>query len=68
MKLYNNSFNITGIFYKFQNGSVRSIQKIYNGTKLIWEYAIKTILTAFGSGVWLNEEKWDNNDMWKNNK
>ena len=38
------------------------IQYIYRGSKLVWT----AISSCFGSGVWLNDKVWNNNDSWKN--
>lgn len=48
------------------NGVKRVITKIYkeiNGElKLIWE----AIRSCFGSGFWINDRPWINNNAWKN--
>ena len=62
----NNEYEIDSIFYKVKNGSIVTIQSIYNGTKLIWSN-IKTVLSAFGAGFWSNDKPWSNQDSWKNN-
>lgn len=38
------------------------IQYIYRGSKLVWT----AISSCFGSGVWLNDKVWNDNDSWKN--
>lgn len=43
----------------------RLIKKIYSGVmtlKLIW----LSVQSCFGSGYWINNLKWDNNDGYKN--
>lgn len=61
----NNEYEIDSIFYKVKNGSIVTIQSIYNGAKLIWSN-IKTVLSAFGAGFWVNDMPWSNQDSWKN--
>lgn len=41
----------------------KAIVYIYKGAKLIWS----AVSSCFGSGMWLNDKIWDNNDTWKNN-
>ena len=35
---------------------------MYYGTKLVWS----SVSSCFGSGMWLNDKAWSNNDAWKN--
>lgn len=60
----NKQVSITGI-YKIKDGILRSINNVYNGTKLVWT-AIKEALSAFGAGFWRNDKPWSNEDSWKN--
>lgn len=48
------------------DGIKRSIQKVYNGARLVWSLASDRI-SCFGGGWWSNPDPWDNNDVWKNN-
>ena len=41
---------------------IRAIAYVYLGTKLIWS----AISSCFGSGMWLNDKPWSNEDAWKN--
>lgn len=35
--------------------------EVYHGKLLIWQIA----RSCFGSGYWINDRPWDNNDVWK---
>lgn len=37
--------------------------EIYLGKRLIWQIS----RSCFGSGYWINEKPWLNEDVWKNN-
>jgi hypothetical protein len=39
------------------------IQIIYKGALVIWQ----AIRSCFGSGFWVNEKPWYNDESWKNN-
>lgn len=55
------STNIKNIKY-----GVQTINKIKYSTKIIWE-KIKSILSCFSNGYWINDKRWTNNEGWKNN-
>lgn len=38
------------------------ISAVYKGSVLIWQ----AIRSCFGSGCWLNEKAWINDETWKN--
>ena len=38
------------------------ISAVYKGTKLVWQ----AIRSCYGSGAWLNERPWLEDDPWKN--
>ena len=40
----------------------KTVTKIYAGGKLVWE----AIRSCFGSGAWLKERPWTNDNAWKN--
>lgn len=40
----------------------RTISAIYKGSKLVWQ----AIRSCFGSGSWIKEKPWLNNEGWKN--
>lgn len=41
----------------------KPFQAMYKGMYLIWE----GIRSCFGSGFWVNEKPWINDEAWKNN-
>lgn len=41
----------------------KPIQAMYKGIHLIWQ----GIRSCFGSGMWINEKPWLNDEGWKNN-
>lgn len=38
------------------------ISSMYNGAKLVWQ----SIRSCFGSGRWINEKPWKNEEGWYN--
>lgn len=40
----------------------KPIAYVYFGIKLIWS----AVSSCFGSGMWLNDKPWSNDDVWKN--
>lgn len=44
------------------NAYGRTITAIYAGTRLVWQ----AIRSCFGSGWWVNEKPWLNEEGWKN--
>lgn len=40
----------------------RTVMYVYKGVKLVWE----AIRSCFGSGRWINEKPWLNNERWRN--
>lgn len=51
--------------YRFRpNGKWWVVQYIYRGARLVWQ----AIRSCFGSGVWLPERPWLDNDLWKDNR
>ena len=44
------------------NAYGRTITAIYAGTRLVWQ----AIRRCFGSGWWVNEKPWLNEEGWKN--
>lgn len=55
--LYKGQKEITAI-YK----GIKAISAIYKGAKLVWQ----AIRSCFGSGFWVNEKPWINEEGWKN--
>lgn len=55
--IYKNGKEITSVFKGKQ-----AISAIYKGSKLVWQ----AIRSCFGSGGWVKEKPWLNNEGWKN--
>ena len=53
----------TGI-YAVKNGRLLSATAAYRGTRLFWT----GIRSCYGTGVWLQDRPWLDNDTWKNNR
>lgn len=45
----------------------QSIGAIYKGSQLIWVTIYNAVKSCFGSGTWLQDKPWLDNDFWKNN-
>lgn len=45
----------------------RSIGAIYKGSQLVWVTIYNAVKSCFGSGTWLQDKPWLDNDFWKNN-
>ncbi len=52
-----NGKEISAIHYKG-----KMISAVYFGVKLVWQ----TIRVCFGSGFWVNEKPWINDEGWRN--
>lgn len=54
-----------------KDSTLKTINNIYavvqNEIKLVWTSIKDIISSAFGSGKWMNNEPWNNDDAWKNN-
>lgn len=45
----------------------KKIGAIYKGSQLIWLTIYNTIKSCYGSGRWLEDRPWLDNDTWLNN-
>lgn len=59
--------NITSIKDNIEKITERKVGKIYRGTKLIWITIYDLVRSCFGSGQWMSDRSWLNDDFWKNN-
>ena len=41
----------------------KPLQIVYKGARIIWQ----AIRSCFGSGAWIDEKPWINDEGWKNN-
>ena len=45
----------------------KDIGAIYTGSQLVWVTIYNAVKSCFGSGTWLQDKPWLDNDFWKNN-
>lgn len=55
--IYKSNLEMTARYYGSQ-----AISAVYHGAKLVWE----AISSCFGSGYWINDRPWSNDDAWNN--
>lgn len=55
--IYKGDKEVTLIYY-----GKKAVSAVYHGTKLVWQ----AIRSCFGSGCWINEKPWLNDEGWKN--
>jgi len=55
--IYKENKEITGVY----RGDI-AISAVYKGDKLVWQ----AVRSCYGSGAWLNERPWLDDDPWKN--
>ena len=51
-----NNHQAAAVYY-----GTRAIAAVYRGARLVWT----AIRSCFGSGVWLSEKNWVDNEIWK---
>lgn len=54
---YQNKKELTGIFI-----NKTPIQTVYEFGAVLWQ----AVRSCFGSGIWVNEKPWINDEAWKN--
>lgn len=59
--------NINQLINQVSSITERSIGAIYKGSQLVWVTVYNAIKSCFGSGTWLQDKPWLDNDFWKNN-
>lgn len=69
--IYRNGKLITEVHQNILKDQMTKIQqeigKIYKGTQLVWVTIYNAIKSCFGSGTWISDKEWIDNDTWKNN-
>lgn len=69
--IYRNGKLITEVHKNILKDQMTKIQqeigKIYKGTQLVWVTIYNAIKSCFGSGTWISDKEWIDNDTWKNN-
>ena len=59
--------NIRQLIDQVSQLTEQSIGAIYKGSQLIWVTVYNAIKSCFGSGTWIQDKPWLDNDFWKNN-
>ena len=59
--------NIKQLVGQVSNMVEKSIGAVYKGSQLVWVTVYNAIKSCFGSGTWLQDKPWLDNDFWKNN-
>ena len=59
--------NIRQLIDQVSQLTEQSIGAIYKGSQLLWVTIYNAVKSCFGSGTWLQDKPWLDNDFWKNN-
>lgn len=59
--------NIRQLIDQVSQLTEQSIGAIYKGSQLVWVTIYNAVKSCFGSGTWLQDKPWVDNDFWKNN-
>lgn len=59
--------NIRQLINQVSQLTEQSIGAIYKGSQLVWVTIYNAVKSCFGSGTWLQDKPWLDNDFWKNN-
>lgn len=59
--------NIRQLIDQVSQLTEQSIGAIYKGSQLVWVTIYNAVKSCFGSGTWLQDKPWLDNDFWKNN-
>lgn len=59
--------NIRQLIDQVSQLTEQSIGAIYKGSQLVWVTIYNAIKSCFGSGTWIQDKPWLDNDFWKNN-
>ena len=59
--------NIRQLIDQISQLTEQSIGAIYKGSQLVWVTIYNAVKSCFGSGTWLQDKPWLDNDFWKNN-
>ena len=59
--------NIRQLIDQVSQLTEQSIGAIYKGSQLVWVTVYNAIKSCYGSGTWIQDKPWLDNDFWKNN-
>lgn len=59
--------NIKELVDQIEEKVERKIGAVYKGTQLVWLTVYDAIRSCFGSGTWISDRPWLQDDTWKNN-
>ena len=59
--------NLKEIIDQVQQLVQKDIGAIYKGSQLVWITVYNAIKSCYGSGTWIQDKPWLDNDFWKNN-
>lgn len=57
--------NIRQLIDQVSQLTEQSIGAIYKGSQLVWVTIYNAVKSCFGSGTWLQDKPWLDNDFWK---
>ena len=60
-------WNIKEFIDQIQQLVQKDIGAIYKGSQLVWVTVYNAIKSCYGSGTWIQDKPWLDNDFWKNN-
>lgn len=60
-------YNIKEFIDQIQQLVQKDIGAIYKGSQLVWVTVYNAIKSCYGSGTWIQDKPWLDNDFWKNN-
>lgn len=60
--------NIKEIIKGVEETTHKNIGAIYKGGRLVWLTVYNAIRSCFGSGKWIQDKPWIQDDKWKNNQ
>lgn len=59
--------NLQQLINQVQQVTQRSIGAIYKGSQLVFLTIVNAIKSCYGSGTWIQDKPWLDDDYWKNN-
>ena len=57
--------NISSIKDDIEKITEKNVGKIYKGAQLVWVTIYDLVRSCFGSGHWISDRSWLNDDYWK---